>query len=338
MKQLKYISLIAITLSVFACKPKQATDFETIKLEGFVQGSTYHITYMDSLGRDLHTEIKAELKKFDQSMSVFDSSSVISRINRNEEGVQADSIFIEVFKKALEVSEKTDGAFDMTVGPLVRMWGFNNGQKITVTQTMVDSVKEFIGYRKASLNGTQLIKDDPRISLDANAIAQGYSCDLIAKFLEDKGIHNYMVEIGGEIMTRGGSPRGDNWKIGINKPIDDSTSTVSEIQEIVKLQNVGLATSGNYRKFYMHNGKKYAHEIDPHTGYPVTHNLLSATIIAPDCMTADAYATACMVLGLEKSQTLINSLPNIEGYFIYSTPDGNKEVWTKGFEKYLSKE
>lgn len=335
MKQLKYISLIAIALTAFACKPKQS-EYETIKLQGFVQGSTYHITYMDSLGRDLHPEIKAELKKFDQSMSVFDSSSVISRINRNED-VQADSIFIEVFNKALEVSQKTDGAFDMTVGPLVRMWGFNNGKKITVTQAMVDSVKEFIGYQKVKLIGDSLVKEDPRISLDANAIAQGYSCDLIAKFLESKGIHNYMVEIGGEIMTRGESPRGDDWKIGINKPIDDSTSTISEIQEIVHIKNLGLNTSGNYRKFYMHNGKKYSHEIDPHTGYPVTHNLLSATIIAPDCMTADAYATACMVLGLEKSQALINSLPNIEGYFIYSTPDGNKEVWTKGFEKYLDK-
>lgn len=330
------IALIFLFL-VPSCKNPQDS-LQKVFNEGFIQGTTYHITYLSPDGKDYHTEITKTLHEFDKSLSTFDSTSIISRINRNDSTVCVDSLFQVVFLVAKEVSEKTDGAFDITVGPLVRKWAFYNKHKTTVTQAMIDSLLPIIGYQKVRIEKNKIHKDNPAIILDANAIAQGFSCDIIALLLDKKGVENYMVEIGGEIKTRGKSPRGDAWKVGINQPIDDSTSTVSELQEIVRLNDVGLATSGNYRKFYYHNGKKYAHEIDPHTGYPVTHNLLSATIIAKDAITADAYATACMVMGLEKSLRLIEQLPDIEGYFIYKYDKKNtRTIYTKDFAKYLNK-
>jgi thiamine biosynthesis lipoprotein len=339
MKQLSSLLIFSITLLFFSsCSQKQqkASGLQKVFLEGEIQGSTYHITYLDAQGRNFHNEIKAELARFDKSLSVFDSTSVISRINKNDSTVEVDTLFKYVFRIAQEVSEKTNGAFDMTVGPLVKLWGFNNGQRITVTQDMVDSLKPFIGYQKVRLEGNKIIKDDPNIQLDANAIAQGFSCDIIGNLLESKGIKNYMVEIGGEIMTKGKSPRNDAWRIGINKPIDDSTSTVNEIADIAILENTGLATSGNYRKFYYHDGKKYGHEIDPHTGFPITHKLLSVTVLAPNCITADAYATAFMVMGTVKSIHLLQKLPGVEAYFIYQNDIGKiKTIYTRGFWKRL---
>jgi thiamine biosynthesis lipoprotein len=334
------IILIALFFLFFfpSCKNNKTGPLQTVFNEGFIQGTTYHITYLSPDGKDYHTEITKTLHEFDKSLSTFDSTSVISRINRNDSTVCVDSLFQVVFLVAKEVSEKTDGAFDITVGPLVRKWGFYNKHKTTVTQAMIDSILPFIGYQKVRLEKNKIHKDNPAIVLDANAIAQGFSCDIIAQLLDKKGVKNYMVEIGGEIKTRGKSPRGDAWKVGINQPIEDSTSTVNELQEIIRLTDMGLATSGNYRKFYYHNGKKYAHEIDPHTGYPVTHNLLSATIIEKDAITADAYATACMVMGLEKSLQLIEQLPDIEGYFIYKDKNGdNQTVYSRGFEKFIEK-
>ncbi len=342
MKNKKWIfPLIIIAVGAFFLffnfDKNKEEQLQTVTFNGFVQGTTYRITYLDKNGTNYQQEIMAELRKIDKSMSVFDSTSIISCINRNEE-VEVDSLFKVVFIRAQKIAAETDGTFDMTVGPLVRLWGFNKGKRQTVTQAMIDSLKPFIGYQKVKLEGNRIIKQSPQIQLDANAIAQGFSSDVIGNFLESKGISNYMVEVGGEIMTKGNSPRGDSWRVGINKPIEDSTSTINEIEVVIEIKNTGLATSGNYHKYYYHNGKKYVHEINPATGYPVEHNLLSVTVVAPNATDADAYATACMVFGLEKSKQFIEKLPNVEAYFIFLNKEGKFEtIWTKGFEKYFVK-
>lgn len=338
MKKLTYLLVISL-LAIASCTQKQEEPVvkgKKVFLEGEAQGTSYHITYLHPDGENFHKEISLLLTEFDKTFSVYDSLSVISRINRNDSTVLVDTLFKTMFRKAEEVSKRTNGAFDMTVAPLVRLWGFNGGERITVTQDMVDSLKPFIGYQKVKLQGDKLVKDTANVMIDANAIAQGYSCDLVAELLESKGVNNYMVEIGGEIRCKGKSPRKTAWRIGINKPIDDSTSTVSEIQDIVSLGNCGMATSGNYRKFYIHNGQKYGHEIDPKTGFPITHKLMSVTVIAPDAMTADAYATAFMVMGVVRSIHTLQKLPGVEAYFIYKNNAGTVRIlYTRGFWKLL---
>ncbi len=338
--QLLQLTAILLFVSLTACSKKNENEtthqLQKIQISGEIQGTFYNITYLDAAGRNYHKEIKASLRDFDKTFSIFDSLSLISRINANEANTILNESFIKLFTLSQNIAEKTEGAFDLTVAPLVKLWGFNNGKRITVDQAMIDSVKTFVGYKKIQLKGKKLLKTHPNVTLDANAIAQGYSCDIIADLLERKGVKNYLVEIGGELKTKGKSPRNDAWKIGINKPIDDSTSTISEIQQILHLENVALATSGNYRKFYFHEGRKYGHSIDPISGYPTTHNLLSVTVIATDGITADAYATAFMVMGIVKSMALLQKLSNIEAYFIYQNEAGENEVlYTRGFKKYL---
>ena len=235
------------------------------------------------------------------SLSPFNKESVISRINRNEE-VTPDSMFVHVFQLAKTISEHTYGAFDITVAPLVNAWGFGfkNGQDLTPAQ--IDSILSFVGFEKVALENGKIVKQDPRVILDCSAIAKGYGSDAVARLFDRKGIRNYMIEIGGEIVVKGLSPKEQKWKVGINKPIDDSLNVNNEIQTILNVTDLGIATSGNYRNFYYKDGKKYAHTIDPHTGYPVQHSILSSTVLAKDCATADAYATAFMVLGLEQAK------------------------------------
>ncbi|MDR1679876.1 MAG: FAD:protein FMN transferase [Prevotellaceae bacterium] len=339
MKRIKLINLsLLIVIAFFSCKKNENPALKKMYFEGAIQGTTYHISYLDSAGRDFHREILDTLHAFDRSLSLFDSMSVISRINRNDSTVRTDSLFRSVFRTAQEVSKKTYGYFDMTVGPLVRLWGFNNAKRITVTPRMIDSLRPYTGYQKVWLQGDRLIKYYPAIQLDANAIAQGYSCDLIGELLERKGIVNYLVEIGGEIATKGHNPQNSAWSVAISRPVDDSTSTINEIQQVIRVENCGLATSGNYRKFYMHNGQKFGHAINPFTGCPVTHNLLSVTVIAPTAIEADAYATAFMVMGISKSFELLKNLPKLEAYFIYRDKDNKMQVlYTRGFEKMLAK-
>jgi thiamine biosynthesis lipoprotein len=223
----------------------------------------------------------------------------------------------------------------------VDLWGFGPKAKSDPTQAKIDSIKQFVGYKLLKLEKDKLTKSDPRIQLDCGAIAGGYASDIIAGFLHKKGVDDYMVEIGGEVVLHGKNPKGGNWRIGINKPVDDSTSTNNDIERLLVLTDKALSTSGNYRSFYVKDGKKYAHTIDPHTGYPVQHSLLSATILANDCFTADGLATACMVMGVDAGLKLIESLHDqgVEAFFIYNEggPD-NKIKYTKGFEAYLEKE
>lgn len=320
--QLPFLLLLIIGTVYSIRNPQGQTPFQ--REEGAIFGTFYHVTYQcDS---SLQREIEAELKKVDASLSPFNKASVISRINRNED-VVPDSMFVHVFQLAKTVSRNTGGAFDITVAPLVNAWGFGfkSGQDLAPGQ--IDSLLAFVGFEKVDLDGGKVVKQDPRINLDCSAIAKGYGSDVVGNLFRRKGIQNYMIEIGGEIVVKGFNPKGEKWKVGINKPIEDTLNINNEIQTILNVTDMGIATSGNYRNFYYKDGKKYAHTIDPHTGYPVQHSILSATVLAPDCATADAYATAFMVMGLERAKEVLQAVPSIQAYLIYADEKGKNQTY-----------
>ena len=322
--------LILATIWILA-RRNQKTDFNTAS--GFVFGTVYKITYQCK--DDLKPEIEAELKRFDQSLSPFNDSSVISRVNRNEELV-TDSFFQTCFNRSMEISRETEGAFDITVAPLANAWGFGFKKGTFPDSLMIDSLLQFTGYEKVKLENGKVIKQDPRTMLSCSAVAKGYSVDVVAHLLDRKGIKNYMVDIGGEVVVKGKNATGDLWRIGINKPYDDSLAVKQDIQTILNLTDVGMATSGNYRNYYYKDGKKYAHTIDPRTGYPVQHSILSSTVVAEDCMTADALATSFMVMGLEEAEKFCKANPMIDAYFIYSGENGEcKTYYTDGMKRYF---
>ncbi len=292
--------------------------------QGMVFGTVYSIKYQND--KDLQKEIEAELKKVDNSLSTFNKQSVISKINRNED-VKADGMFAEVFSLARRISDEPGGAFDITVAPMVNLWGFGFKSGTAPSAHSIDSLRSIVGYKKVRLEGRRIVKDDKRTMLDCSAIAKGYGTDVVARFLKTKGIENFMVEIGGEVVTSGVSEARVPWRIGVTKPTDDSLSVNNEVQTVLNVTNKAMATSGNYRNFYYKNGRKYAHTIDPKTGYPVQHNILSATVLANNCATADAYATAFMVLGLEGSKAVLDRHPELMAYLIYSDKDGKNAVW-----------
>jgi thiamine biosynthesis lipoprotein len=283
-------------------------------------GSVFHTLYKIKYQSPeiLTDKIDAELRAFNLSLNPFNPNSVISKVNRNE-AVEVDDWFITVFNKAMEVSENSGGVFDVTAAPLINLWGFGFEKSDSVSQQKIDSIQSFVGYKKIRLNGRKVIKEDPRITLNFSAIAKGYASDVIAALLEREGVKNYMVWIGGEVASKGKNPNGNCWQIGIEKPEDDFSGIQNELEATIMLcDKSGLATSGNYRNFYIKDGKKYAHTIDPHTGYPSEQSILSATIIAPDCMTADAYATAFMAMGVEPAIAMAAKIPEIEYYIIYA--------------------
>lgn len=322
-------------LALSSCKHKQY-----FFNEGVAFGTTYHLTY--NATKDLQKELEAEMEKFNASLSTYASTSTISRFNQSGTepfDLSKDPWMLKMVRESLRFSERTNGAFDITVAPLVDLWGFGPKTKSDPTQAKIDSIRTFVSYKLLKLENEQLIKFDPRVQLDCSAIAGGYASDIIAEYLRSQGAVDYMVEIGGEVVLSGKNPEGNKWRIGINKPVDDSTSTNNDVEKILVLTNKALSTSGNYRSFYVKDGKKYAHTIDPHTGYPVQHSLLSATIIANDCFTADALATACMVIGVDSAMTLIESLHGVDAFFIYNEggPE-NKFKFTSGFQAYLEKE
>ncbi len=289
-----------------------------LRIAGKAQGTTYHISYLSSDNSNYKPGIDSLLKEIDLSLSTYVPVSIISRINKNDSNVFADKYFTEVFNKSIEISERTGGLFDVTVGPVINAWGFGFTKKADVDSAMIDSLLDYVGYKMVRLEGNKVVKLKSQIILDFNAIAQGYSVDILASYLENKGITNYLVELGGEAKAKGKKNNNEYWKVGIDQPNEMSTDE-RPLQAVINLRDKALATSGNYRKFYIENGKKYAHIIDPRTGYPAKHNLLSASVIASDCMTADAYATAFMVMGMEGSRQFLSENKNLalEVYFIY---------------------
>jgi thiamine biosynthesis lipoprotein len=304
-----------------------------IKLEGNAQGTSYHITYLSDDGILYKKAVDSLLADIDTSMSTWIPNSIISRINNNEENVIVDDYFKVVFNKSVEVSKKTDGNFDITVGPLVNAWGFGATSKNTVDKTKVDSLLQLVNYKMVTLKDNRIIKEKPAIKIDFNAIAQGYSVDVIADFLESKGIRNFLVELGGEVIARG-KKENKEWKVGIDQPTEDKSSE-RKLEAIIDLNDRALATSGNYRKFYVVGNQKLSHIIDPKTGYPAKHNLLSTTVIADDGITADAYATAFMVMGLKKSIAFVEKNENLklEVYFIYDENGQWKTYTSKSLKK-----
>ena len=291
---------------------------------GLVFGTSYNITYQSN--DNLKPEIEKALAEVDASLSPFNEKSVITHVNKNE-AVTLDDHFITVFRLSSEIYKDTEGAFDITVAPLVNAWGFGFKNGITPDRHAIDSLMQFVGFDKVKLQNGKIIKTDDRLMLDCSAIAKGYGVDAVARLLKSKGIDNYMVEIGGEIVASGESPKGAPWRIGVSKPDDDSVNVSNEIQGIINISNRAMATSGNYRNFYYKGGKKYAHTIDPKTGCPVQHSILSATVVSDECAKADAYATAFMVMGLDKAKAVLARHKDLMAYFIYSDDKGNNKVW-----------
>jgi thiamine biosynthesis lipoprotein len=296
--------LFLIVGTVLIIRQQQAEPYQHCK--GFIFGTIYNVTYQSSA--DLQEEIEQELKKVDLEFSMFNDSSTVARINRGE-NPERSAMFNEVYQLAQTVSRETDGSFDITVAPLVNAWGFGFKTQQMPTPAQVDSLRR--------------IKDQ----MDFSAIAKGYGSECIARLLRRHDVRNFMVEVGGEIVVQGISEKRLPWKIGVTKPTDDSLSYNNEIQAVLNVTDISMATSGNYRNFYYKQGKKYAHTIDPKTGYPVQHSLLSATVLTSDCSVADAYATSFMVMGVDRAKEVLAKHPELKVYFIYADEDGQLKVW-----------
>ena len=306
------------------------------KLEGPTMGTTYHIVYAGESIADLQVGIDSVLTAVNASLSTYIPTSTISLINQSTLGAPMDEPMRVNFLKSAEVWLKSKGAFDPTVGPLVNAWGFGF-QKMAdnVDSSLVDSLKQFVGWEKLRISGDSLLKQ-PGVVVDFSAIAKGYGVDRVALYLESRGIGNYIVEIGGEVRAAGEKTKGFQWIAGIEKPIDDQTGTQRALQLSLPLKNRSMATSGNYRNFYELDGKKYAHTIHPKTGYPALSNLLSASVVADDCMTADAFATACMVLGFDAAKELIEREESLEAVLIYSDEQGKLQQYiSPGLQKLV---
>ena len=319
--QLPFLALLIVG-TILIIRQQHATPYQ--KNTGLIFGTTYSVIYQ--YDEDLQDEIEKELRKVDDEFSMFNSQSVVARLN-NGEKPELSNDFIDVFKLARQVSEDTNGAFDITVAPLVNAWGFGFKHEQMPTKEQVDSLRQLIGYQYVTLKDKTIEMQKPGMMLDFSAIAKGYGVDVVARLLERHDIKNYMVEIGGEITTRGINPERVPWRIGVNKPSEDALNENHELQTILNVTDKSMATSGNYRNFYVKGGKKYAHTIDPKTGYPVQHSLLSATVLTDRCAKADAYATSFMVLGMDGAKQILERHKELMAYLIYTDSKGNLAVW-----------
>lgn len=319
------ITSIFAVVFLLSCGGRK-TSREMINYNGYAQGTTFSITYDKSAG-DLSSEIDAVFQRIDASMSLYIDGSLISRINGNDSIGSIDDDFRFVFNLSKRIYEESEGAFDPTVYPLIQFWGFDKEKFIRpekIDAVLIDSLKKHVGFGKWKLDKGGIHK--PYLaSIDFNAIAQGYTVDIIATVLDQHSVLNYMVEVGGEVRVKGINPEGKLWKIGIDKPIDNPETR--ELIAIARLDDEALATSGSYRKFYEKDGIKYSHTIDPATGYPVTHSLVSVSVFAPTCAEADAYATAFMVMGVEKTKSFVASKPELSVYLISTNYKGDWQTW-----------
>ncbi len=326
--QVPFLTLLIVG-TVLIIRQQQNTPYQ--HNTGMIFGTTYNITYQYE--DDLKAELEAKMLQVDSALSMFNEKSVISHVNKDNgiiKNTPCGKMFADVFQLAQQISEETGGAFDITVAPLVNAWGFGFKNGSMPTKHQVDSIRRYVGFQKVSSikEGNQYIiqKADQHIMLDCSAIAKGYGVDVVAQLLKEKGITNYLVEIGGEVITCGISEKRLPWKIGVTKPTDDSLSIGNELQTVLNITDKAMATSGNYRNFYYKGGKKYAHTIDPKTGYPVQHNILSATVLCNECAKADAYATSFMVLGMEGARKVLEKHPELMAYLIYDDHGQNK-IW-----------
>lgn len=318
MKKVLFILGIALLLGSCAKQPPK------IEYSGITQGSYFSIIYYDENDRHFEDDIDFYLKMVDKSVSLWNENSIISKVNRNED-VTINKIFKDNFDLAQKASELSDGAFDATIGPLVSAWGFHYKKELEMTPEMVDSIRQLVGYQKVKIVDNKVVKENPNMTLDFNAVAQGYTADLLAKLLDFKGVRSYLIDVGGEIVTKGTKPNGKMWTVGIEKPAENFDSKRS-VQTKIEVKNKGIVTSGNYRKYIEKDGVRYSHSIDPKTGYPVEHNLLSATVIADNAAWADCLATICMLVGKEKASKLLEN-QGVEAYFIYVEDGVIKTEW-----------
>ncbi|MEN9742198.1 MAG: hypothetical protein RLZZ65_3 [Bacteroidota bacterium] len=296
------------------------------QISGPTQGTTFHITYSDPRNRNLEKEIYQLLNEFDFSVSTYNPNSIISKVNKNISGVKLDAYFITCFNKAKELWRLTNGAFDPTVYPLVNAWGFGPEKKSKIEQSKIDSLLQFVGFDKIQLVRGKILKKDPRVQLDFNAFAQGYSVDVLAQFFINKGIKNFIVEIGGEVYAHGLGANNEKWRVAIEQPIENKIDK-NAAQVVVELQNKGVATSGNYRRFTEIDGKKIVHHIDPRTGYPTANNLLSASVFCSQTLDSDALATGFLVMGLDNAKLFLEKHPEIQVFFIYTDEQGKYQVF-----------
>jgi thiamine biosynthesis lipoprotein len=335
MKKLLVV-LAACAVLFSSCNSREK---EYVKISGFAQGTTYSMSYRDAQKRNLQPQVDSILENFDQSLSIYCKTSIITRINNNDTTVRTDAYFDECYKLSEEVYKATNGAFDITVGPLVQAWGFGLKKRDKITKERIDSILPLVGMGKVKLVDGKLIKSNPNMFVDVNAIAQGYSVDVIARYFESKGINEYLVEIGGETLCKGLNSKGKAWVIGIDKPYDNNVTPGQDLQAKVALPSgKALATSGSYRKFFEENGVKYSHELDPKTGYPAHNTLLSISVITNNCALADGYATAFMVMGVDKAKEFLAKRSDMDAFMVYSGPKGEFLTYaTSGFDKMLIK-
>lgn len=327
-----FIHFAAMGLALTCCQNQQP---RYISINGTALGTTYRLVYQipanapASFSDSVAQRVNRCYALINSSLSIYNNHSLLSAINRNETQ-NVDSLFTLVFNKALEINELTQGAFDISAAPLFNVWGFGLGQRQHVTQETLDSLMLYTGMDKITLQNGRIQKKDPRVTINMNAIAKGFTSDYIGSTLEALGISHYLIEIGGEIACKGVNATGGEWRVGIDRPTDGNFNPGKDLQAIVGLHNQALATSGNYRNYYIENGRKIAHTINPTTGYPVTHSLLSVTVTAPDCMTADAYATAFMTMGKDATLSFVANHPELGVLLICADFDDNFSVITAG--------
>ncbi len=333
------IAIFSIAISLVSCQ-KQDKRFV---LDGLVQGTYYHIVFYAADTTSIKQDIKKIFADIDMSLSLWVDSSIVNKVNRNED-VVLDDIFVENFVLAQQFSRLTEGIFDITVGELVKKYGFANKNREKLNDKQVDSLLQFVGYKNVSLQGNKIVKRFAQTSLDFNAIAQGYTSDKIANYLKKRGINSFVVDVGGEVMCGDKKPDGSKWIIGIERPTNTliPNGTVNnqlerKTEQTISLENESIVTSGNYRKFYVENGVRYSHTINPKTGKPVTHSLLSASVIAKDATTADALATAFMVMGLDETKRFLTHHKQYAAYLIYSNKANQLQIWmSDNFRKYIN--
>ena len=316
---------ISILVLFIACDSQHQNNV-LIQNVGFTQGSTYNVLYISSNGTDFQWEVDSILAEIDSSLSTYQDYSLISKLNRGDTNIFLDEHFVKVFNTFQSVADSTQGKFDCTLAPIVNAWGFGFTERAKVDSSLIKSLLQKVGYQKVTLKVDSFLQNPHLLQLDFNALAQGYTVDVIATFLDSMGLQNYMVEVGGELKVKGKNANGKNWRIGIDKPSPEIDEN-NRFQTVVELPNKALATSGNYRNFFLEDGKKYSHTIDPETGYPVKHKLLSVTVITEDCMLADAYATAFMVMGVQRTKRYLQTHPELDAYLIYTNRKGEWEIW-----------
>ena len=299
---------------------------------GYVQGTTFNIKYLSSSLQDYKTEFDSIFSEIDLSLSLYIDSSIITRFNKGDTLISLDSNFLSVFNAFKKVANSTNGNFDCTISPLINAWGFGVTKKEKIDSFIISDLLKKTGYQKIYLKNDSTLYNPSNVQLNFDALAQGFTVDVIANFLENNNINNYLIEIGGELRAKGENINNKNWRVGIDKPsniIDDK----NRFQTVIELKNKSVATSGNYRNFYIENGKKYSHSINPFNGYPVKHNLLSVTVITDECIFADAYATAFMVMGVKKTKDFLLKNEDLDAFLIYQKNNILESWSTNGFKK-----